>query len=194
MISPFYILAMVLTIGHSTRSLETFVTLLQQHRVEEVVDVRRYPGSRRYPHFTRETLSLALAAEGIDYRHEPDLGGRRQPRPDSRHTAWRSAAFRGYADHMDTPEFSAALERLIRSAAERTVAIMCAEAVPWRCHRQLLADALLARGAEVRHVMDARAPEPHKLSRHARVAAGRPEYPRVSGSGDLFDGREERGS
>jgi uncharacterized protein (DUF488 family) len=177
----------ILTIGHSTRTLDEFLGLLRAHRVSEIVDVRRYPASRRYPHFSRERLAAELEARGIGYHHEPDLGGRRQPRPDSRHTAWRAAAFRGYADHMESPEFQAALGRLIDGSAARIVAIMCAEAVPWRCHRQLIADALVARGMEVAHVLGAARPAEHALSPHARVGAnGVPEYPRRAPEGGLF--------
>jgi uncharacterized protein (DUF488 family) len=142
-----------------------------------LVDVRRYPGSRRHPQFAREALARTLAEAGIEYRHEPDLGGHRQPREDSPNTAWRNAAFRGYADHMDTPEFAQALER-VRAAPARA-AVMCAEAVPWRCHRQLIADALVARGTEVRHIFGPGRAEPHRLHADARVGeGGRVTYPR----------------
>src|SRR5256885_7163941 len=114
--------------------------------VPQVVDVRRYPASRRYPQFARDALATALGASGVGYRHEPDLGGRRAARRDSVNTAWRSAGFRGYADYMETPEFEAALARLRDLARAGATAILCAEAVPWRCHRHLIADALVARG------------------------------------------------
>ena len=142
-----------------------------------LVDVRRYPGSRRHPQFEREALARALEGAGIEYRHEPDLGGHRQPRADSPNTAWRNAAFRGYADHTATPEFQQALARLL--AAPPRTAVMCAEAVPWRCHRQLIADALVARGVDVRHILGPRRVEPHVLHGDARVAPdGRVAYPR----------------
>src|SRR6185295_8246212 len=131
----------VFTIGHSTRAIEELLELLAEHGVRVLVDVRRYPASRRHPQFSREALAASLARAGIEYVHEPDLGGRRAARPDSQHTAWRVEAFRGYADHMETPEFKAALERLQRRAAETPTAILCAEAVPWRCHRRLISDA-----------------------------------------------------
>jgi len=128
------------TIGHSTRAIGELLALLAEHGIETLIDVRRFPGSRRHPQFSREALAASLAAAGIEYVHEPDLGGRRQPRPDSPNTAWRVAAFRGYADYMDSEPFAAALARLLRSAARSRTVILCAEAVPWRCHRRLIAD------------------------------------------------------
>jgi uncharacterized protein (DUF488 family) len=162
----------VYTLGHSTRELPEFLGLLRAHGIRRVIDVRRYPASRRHPHFAGAALAAALRAEGIDYRHEADLGGRRTPRRDSPHTAWRSASFRAYADHMDTAAFRAALERLLDVAREAPSAILCAEAVPWRCHRQLIADALVARGVDVRHVLDARSAVPHVLNPAARILDG----------------------
>jgi len=168
----------IYTVGHSTRSIEALVALLEAHRVGLVVDVRRYPASRRHPHFAEQPLAAALHAAGIGYRHEPDLGGRRPARRDSPNTAWRSAAFRGYADHMETPAFEQAVARLIALAGAQPVVVMCAEAVPWRCHRQLIADALLARGIAVRHILGAGEPRDHRLSPHAQVLAdGRLRYP-----------------
>ena len=176
----------VYTIGHSTRAAEELISLLAEHGVEVLMDVRRYPASRRHPQFSRDTLDAALASAGIEYMHEPRLGGRRTPRPDSPNTAWRVEAFRGYADHMDTPDFRETLERLIHLAGERTVAILCAEAVPWRCHRRLISDALVARGIEVRHILGPHRADPHELDPNARVLdGGRLVY---SGpQGDLFD-------
>jgi len=142
---------------------------LRAHGVGLLVDIRRFPASRRHPQFGREALEASLAASGVGYAHEADLGGHRKPRPDSPNTAWRVEAFRGYADHMATPAFRDAVERLIERARERTTSVMCAEAVPWRCHRQLLADALAARGIEVRHVFDLGRTEPHALHQSARV-------------------------
>ena len=169
---------MIYTIGHSTRDLETFMALLVAHQVGLVADVRRYPASRRYPHFAQRPLAAALEAAGIAYRHEPDLGGRRSVRKDSRNTAWRSAAFRGYADYMATPAFQQALARLITLAGAQAIAVMCAEAVPWRCHRQLIADALLARGVAVRHIVGAGEAADHRLSPHAQVLGdGQVRYP-----------------
>jgi uncharacterized protein (DUF488 family) len=155
------------TIGHSTRSLEIFSQLLKAHRIELLADVRRWPASRRHPHFQREALSKALKEAGIDYLWRGDLGGFRKPAADSPNTAWRVGAFRAYADFMLTSEFSAIMEQMETLASERRMTIMCAEAVPWSCHRQLLADAFLVRGWEVRHIMDNRCHE-HKFPPFAR--------------------------
>ncbi len=169
---------MVYTIGHSTRELGEFLNLLAAHGVTQVVDVRRYPASRRHPHFAREALAAALAAVGIAYQHEPELGGRRTARRDSTNTAWRSASFRGYADYMETPEFADALGRLRELARVRPTAILCAEAVPWRCHRQLIADALVARGDPVSHILGVARADPHQLSAHAQALPdGQLRYP-----------------
>jgi len=168
----------IYTIGHSTREIAELIGLLAAHGVEQVVDVRRYPASRRHPQFAQAALAAALAAAGIAYHHEPDLGGRRPARRDSPNGGWRSAAFRGYADYMETPEFQQALARLMEAARGRSTAILCAEAVPWRCHRQLIADALVARGQAVGHVLRADRVDPHRLSPHARVLPdGRLQYP-----------------
>jgi uncharacterized protein (DUF488 family) len=159
----------IYTIGHSTRELAEFQALLRAHHVEQVVDVRRYPASRRHPHFAKAALCAALGGDDVRYWHEPDLGGRRSGRRDSPHTAWRSASFRAYADHMETAVFGAALTRLIDRARAGATAILCAEAVPWRCHRQLIADALVARGLEVRHILGPSPAEQHRLHPAARV-------------------------
>jgi uncharacterized protein (DUF488 family) len=172
-----YLRDVIYTVGHSTRSLELFLALLAEYQVRLLVDVRRYPASRRYPHFAQAPLSAALAATGIAYRHDPDLGGRRPAREDSPNTAWRSAGFRGYADYMETPAFEQALARLIVDAPQPS-AVMCAEAVPWRCHRQLIADALVTRGTAVRHILGAGDARDHQLSPHAQVLDdGRIRYP-----------------
>ncbi|HEY3121309.1 MAG TPA: DUF488 domain-containing protein [Vicinamibacteria bacterium] len=166
------------TIGHSTRGIDEFVDLLAENGVRLLVDVRRFPGSRRYPHFSGEPLAAALAQRGIGYRHEPDLGGRREADPRSPNTAWRVAAFRGYADHMATPVFRDALARVEDSAARMPTAILCAEAVPWRCHRQLIADALVSDGIEVRHILGRGQVQPHRIHPAAqRTLAGHLEYP-----------------
>jgi uncharacterized protein (DUF488 family) len=162
----------VFTIGHSTRTAEELLALLAEHGVEVLVDVRRYPGSRRHPQFSCEALDATLAGAGIEYMHEPDLGGRRAPRKDSPHTAWRVEAFRGYADHMETEPFQAALERLIGLSAQRRVVILCAEAVPWRCHRRLISDALVARGLDVRHILGRGRADPHDIDANARLLDG----------------------
>jgi uncharacterized protein (DUF488 family) len=162
----------VFTIGHSTRTSDELLALLAEHGIEVLVDVRRYPGSRRHPQFSRDALAAALAGARMQYMHEPDLGGRRAARPDSPHVAWRVDAFRGYADHMETPAFQTALERLIGLAAERRTVILCAEAVPWRCHRRLISDALAARGVEVRHILGPGRADPHEIDANARVENG----------------------
>jgi uncharacterized protein (DUF488 family) len=162
-------MAQVFTAGHSTRPAAELLAMLQEAGVGLLVDVRRFPGSRRQPQYGREALAAGLAGAGIAYVHEPALGGRRAPRPDSPHTAWRNAGFRGYADHMETAEFHDALTRLEALAAERPTAILCAEAVPWRCHRRLIADALLARGWEVVHLLAPGRSEPHVLHPDAQI-------------------------
>ncbi|HZF07883.1 MAG TPA: DUF488 domain-containing protein [Thermoanaerobaculia bacterium] len=162
----------IYTLGHSTRPLAEFLALLDENGIRLLTDVRRYPASRRHPQFSRPALEASLQAAGIDYVHEPDLGGRRATRPDSPNTAWRVAAFRGYADHMNTPEFQSALARLIArgvGAAARPTAILCAEAVPWRCHRRLIADALVARDVPVLHILGPGRLDPHALHPDARV-------------------------
>ncbi|HYG62073.1 MAG TPA: DUF488 domain-containing protein [Thermoanaerobaculia bacterium] len=182
-------MAPIFTVGHSTRSIEELLALLSEPGVEVLVDVRRYPGSRRHPQFSRDALEASLAAAGVGYVHEPDLGGRRPARPGSPHTAWRVEAFRGYADHMETPEFGAALERLIRLGSERVTVILCAEAVPWRCHRRLISDALVARGIEVRHILGPGRADLHELDPNARVMpGGRLVYSGPEGDqGSLFE-------
>jgi uncharacterized protein (DUF488 family) len=159
---------LVLTIGHSTRTLEEFLARLAEFEVTLLVDVRRFPGSRRHPHFGGPALARSLAGAGIGYAHEPDLGGRRDPAPDSVNTAWRVAAFRGYADHMASPGFRAAVERVLASSETGRPVVMCAEAVPWRCHRQLIADTLVARGVTVRHVLGPGQERAHELNPSAR--------------------------
>jgi|SRR6185295_4531429 uncharacterized protein (DUF488 family) len=176
-------MACVWTIGHSTRSLEALVALLRAHAITRVVDVRRFPRSRRHPHVNADALARDLPAAGIAYRHLPGLGGFRRARPDSRNTGWRNASFRGYADYMETEEFAGHLATLLEEARLGPTAIMCAEAVPWRCHRSLISDALLARGVEVRHILGAERAEPHALTEGARVEGPRVLYP---GEPDLF--------
>jgi len=164
------------SIGHSTRTAEAFLALLHAHGIQCVVDVRRWPASRRFPHFAGQALEASLGAEGIDYVWLEDLGGYRKPGPDSPNTAWRVGAFRAYADFMLTPAFEAALEPVERLAAERRIAVMCAEAVPWRCHRQLLADALTVRRRTVRHILEGKCEE-HRLTAFACPAGTRIVYP-----------------
>lgn len=166
----------IYTLGHSTRSLEELVAMLRAHRVELLVDVRRFPGSRRHPHFARESLERALPDAGIEYLWLEGLGGRRSRRQDSPHTAWRVAGFASYADHMDTGGFEEAAQRLLERARQATVAVMCAEALPERCHRRLLSDWLTVRGVEVVHVLDATRTRPHQLPDFVRVEGGRLVY------------------
>ena len=165
----------IYTIGHSTRTLDELVTLLHEHGVTRLADIRRFPGSRRHPHFSREALEQSLPTHGIDYHHFEDLGGRRKPAEDSPNAAWENDQFRGYADYMLTPEFRAAIERLLDG--DKATAVMCAEAVPWRCHRNLLSDDLVRRGIEVVHITGPRASNPHKLSKMARIDGDRVIYP-----------------
>jgi uncharacterized protein (DUF488 family) len=162
----------VYTIGHSTRSIGELLSLPAENGVGLLMDVRRFPGSRRHPQFSRDALAQSLAGAGIGYMHEPRLGGRRAARPGSPHTAWRVEAFRGYADHMESAEFTAALEGLIEQSRSKTVAILCAEAVPWRCHRRLISDALVARGIEVRHILGPGRADPHEIDPNAKVLDG----------------------
>ncbi len=168
----------VYTIGHSTRALSEYLALLREHGISCLVDVRRWPASRRHPHFAREALADALGREGIEYRHEEHLGGYRKPREDSPNTWWRTRGFQAYADHMEEPVFRRALERVIQSADRAPTAIMCAEATPWRCHRQLISDALVARGHDVIHILGPERAEPHELNENARLLKdGRLIYP-----------------
>jgi uncharacterized protein (DUF488 family) len=167
----------VLTVGHSTRTLQAFLDLLQAHGVTELVDVRTIPRSRRNPQFNRETLPKALRARGLGYRHIAQLGGLRHPRRDSINLGWHNSSFRGFADYMQTPEFEQGLEKLLRLAEEKRVAVMCAEAVPWRCHRSLIADALAVRGVRVEHIMSGKRSEPHALTPFARVKGKQITYP-----------------
>jgi len=165
------------TVGHSTRPIEEFLALLRAHGISTLVDVRRFPASRRYPQFNAESLATALSAAGIQYRHLEALGGRRSPRPDSLNLGWRTAGFRGYADYMQTEPFKEGLEELIRVAERSPTGILCAEAVSWRCHRMLIADALLARGWLVRHILSADKADPHSLTLFAKLENGRLSYP-----------------
>lgn len=163
------------TIGHSTRTLDELIALLRDNGIERLADIRRYPGSRRYPHFSRDALSQSLPAHGIEYIHVPELGGRRKPLPDSPNTAWRNEQFRAYADHMATDEFRNAVDALL--ASPKRTCVMCAEAVPWRCHRNVLADELTRRGIEVFHILGPGSIQKHVLNAHARIVGDRVVYP-----------------
>jgi uncharacterized protein (DUF488 family) len=165
------------TVGHSTHPIEEFIELLQAHSIAQLIDVRKIPRSRRNPQFNTEALASSLSSKGIVYKHMPELGGMRHARRDSINTAWRNASFRGYADYMQTPEFQAALQALIGLAAGARTAIMCAEAVPWKCHRSLIGDALLARGVRVLDIMSPIKATPHALTPFARVNGTEVTYP-----------------
>ena len=183
------------TIGHSTRAIDEFISLLNENQVKLVVDVRAFPGSKRFPQFNKDALKESLIARGIRYEHFPELGGKRKSRPDSRNTAWRNASFRGYADYMETEQFQKGVERLLafaRSDPESfrgrkvrdgweavtpcATAIMCAEAVWWRCHRSLISDYLKVRGVKVLHILDRGKIEPHRFTSAARIVNGELSY------------------
>lgn len=164
------------TIGHSTRSAAEFNEILLLNEIEALVDVRSFPGSRRYPHFNKPELAANLEAAGIAYSHNPQLGGRRRPSPNSRNTAWQNASFRAYADHMESEEFAAGIAQLREVAAKKRTAIMCAEALWWRCHRSLIADYLKAHGYEVIHILAANKTEEHPYTSAARIVDGRLSY------------------
>jgi uncharacterized protein (DUF488 family) len=166
----------VWTVGHSTRSAEEFGQMLVAHGIKVLVDVRMFPGSRRYPQFNREALSKSLAAIGIAYKHELRLGGRRAPRKDSHNTAWKNPQFRAYADHMETDEFRNGVEGLLELARESRVAVMCAEALWWRCHRSLISDYLKAADHTVIHILDQTKTEEHPFTSAARIVDGHLSY------------------
>ena len=187
--------ARIWTIGHSTRTFDEFLSLLRANGISRLADIRTIPQSRRHPHFSRAALDDRLKAEGIEYRHFPELGGLRKPRPDSANSAWQNAAFRGYADHMQTKAFREAVGELVVFGGrvspaeverrdspyvqqETRAAVMCAEAVWWRCHRMLLSDALLGRGVDVQHILSDAKTQPHRLTPFAKVSeAGEVSYP-----------------
>ena len=184
------------TIGHSTRTIDEFISLLKANDINLLADVRAWPGSKRHPHFNKDTLAESLNAHAIRYEHFPELGGKRKSKPDSRNTAWRNASFRGYADYMETEQFQQGIERLLDVAGQGAAAwataeekhdgseavtscataIMCAEAVWWRCHRSLIADYLKARGVEVLHILGANKVEPHPYTSAARIVNGELSY------------------
>lgn len=165
------------TIGHSTRPIEDFIGLLQTYGIHMLVDVRRIPFSRHNPQFHQDVLAKSLAATEIQYRHMPALGGRRKSRQNSINVGWRNASFRGYADYMQTREFWTALEDLMATAQRLPVAVMCAEAVPWRCHRTLISDALVSRGWTVQHIISLNSLQTHTLTPFAQLDEGRLTYP-----------------
>ncbi len=165
------------SVGHSTRTADEFIELLTGAGVRRLADVRKIPASRRHPQFGAEPLRARAAQDGIEYRHVPPLGGLRRPMTDSPNAGWTHPAFRGYADYMRTPSFDAGLELLLEFAGESVTAFMCAEALWWRCHRRLIADALVARGLAVRHLLSATEAPEHTLTPFARVVEGRLVYP-----------------
>jgi len=165
-----------LTIGHSTHSIDEFMRMLRAHGVETLIDVRTIPRSRHNPQFNRETLPESLQAAALEYFHMPGLGGLRRARPGSVNTGWKNLSFRGYADYMQTPEFGAALHQLIELSSARRTAVMCSEALPWRCHRSLIADALNVRGIPVEHIMTAASRKPHTLTSFGHVDGDKITY------------------
>jgi uncharacterized protein (DUF488 family) len=184
------------TIGHSTRTIDDFISLLKENQINVLADVRAWPGSKRYPHFNKDALAESLNAQAIRYEHFPELGGKRKSRPDSRNTAWRNVSFRGYADYIETEPFQKGIERLLHLAGQRaaawvaadkrhddweavtpcSIAIMCAEAVWWRCHRSLIADYLKVRGIEVLHILGPNKVDPHPYTPAARIVNGELSY------------------
>ena len=176
----------IFTVGHGARPIETFIALLHGAAIDRLVDVRTAPGSRKHPHFGKDALASSLAGAGIAYEWEKELGGFRKARPDSRHTALRSSGFRGYADHMETPQFRGALARLIETSRATRTTVMCAESLWWRCHRRMLADALLAAGCDVVHIMEGSRLEPHRLNPSARVEDHTVVYDVEAGQGELL--------
>ena len=175
------------TIGHSTHSIEEFISLLNAHGVGHLVDVRSIPKSRHVPQFNSDALASSLNAAGIAYTHLKNLGGRRHSRNNSTNTGWRNASFRGYADYMATPQFAEGLAALTEIASSTQTAIMCAEAVPWRCHRSLISDALILKGWQVRDILTATPAAEHKLTSFLKPVDGQPTYPDPNEPASLFD-------
>jgi len=174
-------LTTIWTVGHSTRTAQEFNELLLAHQIAALVDVRSFPGSRRYPHFNKDELARALEDIGIEYFHAPRLGGRRQPSPDSKNLAWKNPSFRAYADHMESEEFKKGIEALLEISEKKRTAIMCAEALWWRCHRSLIADFLKTKGIEVMHIVDRKHTEEHPYTSAARLVKGRLSYKTLFG-------------
>lgn len=166
----------ICTVGHSTRAADEFAQLLAAHEIKLLVDVRSFPSSRRFPQFNQKSLSTYLSQLRITYHHAPALGGRRQPNPDSLNTAWKNASFRAYADYMETPAFAEGIESLLQMAREDRSAVMCAEALWWKCHRSLIADYLKAMGVEVTHILSTDKTEIHPYTSAARVVQGKLSY------------------
>ena len=176
------------TIGHSTQAIDEFKAILASFKIESLADVRSFPGSRRYPQFNKDRLLASLAAAGIEYVHFPDLGGRRRAKPDSLNITWRNETFRGYADYMETEDFLKGIERLLEIASTHRTALMCAEAVWWRCHRSLIADYLKAEGITVLHILGAGKADEHRFTSAAQIVDGQLSYRDVlETSGQLFN-------
>jgi uncharacterized protein (DUF488 family) len=164
------------TIGHSTRSSEEFTAIVMAHKIKALVDVRSFPGSRRYPQFNKTSLAETLSKIGITYEHLPSLGGRRKPQVDSKNTAWKNPSFRAYADYMETEEYRQGISELLEIAGQDRTAIMCAEAVWWRCHRSLIADYLKSLGLSVTHIIDETHTQSHPYTTAARIVDGDLSY------------------
>jgi uncharacterized protein (DUF488 family) len=191
---PWGLANLIHTVGHSTHPIDEFIGILKAHGIGQLVDVRTIPRSRRNPQFSIEHLPGSLITAGIAYRHMPGFGGLRHPHRDSINTGWRNAGFRGFADYMQTPEFQENLEKLMELAAHVPTAIMCAEAVPWRCHRSLIADALVARGIDVQEILTAAKSQPHALTSFAKVEGSAITYPDVEESQNLSLGFDAPGA
>lgn len=172
----------VWTIGHSTRTLDEFLEMLRVNGIERLLDIRAFPGSRRYPHFNKEYMQETFPEQGIDYRHLPGLGGRRKPERDSPNTAWRHPSFRGYADYMQTPAFKLEIEKLEELARDKRTAYMCSEAPWWKCHRALVSDYLKVHGWKVLHIMEKGKTTEHPFTSPARASQGTLFYDEVSPS------------
>jgi uncharacterized protein (DUF488 family) len=178
----------IYTIGHSTRSLDDFIAMLKSFNVEVLADIRSFPGSRRYPHFNKENLEASLKENNVEYIHLKELGGRRKANPNSKNIAWKSEAFRGYADYMETKEFETAVNELQKIAEEKVTAYMCAEAVWWSCHRSLVSDYLKIRGWDVQHIMDTGKSQEHPYTSAASIVDGNLDYTKIKSENyDLFE-------
>jgi uncharacterized protein (DUF488 family) len=171
-------MAVIWTVGHSTRSIEDFISLLASFEIDQIVDIRTVPRSRWNPQFNKDALEKALPDAGIAYMHAKDLGGLRTASKKSVNMGWRNESFRGFADYMQTPEFDTALQRFVDLAEGKRAALLCAEIVPWKCHRSLIADVLLTRGFEITEIMEEGKSQPHKLTPFAVVQDGKVTYPK----------------
>jgi uncharacterized protein (DUF488 family) len=176
------------TIGHSTRTIEEFLTLLREHQIQILADVRHFPGSRRFPHFNKPELAHSLSKANIRYEHLLELGGRRPPQPGSQNLLWRNASFRGYADYMETQPFKDGIDRLLNIAHAGRTVIVCSEALWWRCHRSMIADELKAKGIAVLHILGLHKIQEHPFTSAARLVDGRLSYETPSPAPDLFSG------